>query len=187
MTVYGGMNSISENAFINVKNTTHTITAEIEVPNGTVNGVVMAQGGRFSGWSLYVKDGKPAYTYNWVSLKEYTVTSNKALSPGKATLRMEFVREGEKLGSGGTARLFINGEQVGEGKIENTNGMIFSTEEGADVGVDLGTSVSSSYESPFAFNGTVDSVRINISPSHLSPESQAEFNAQRAKAMESKE
>jgi arylsulfatase A-like enzyme len=187
LTVFGGMNGISENAFINTKNTTHTITAEIEVPNGPVNGVVMAQGGRFSGWSLYVKDGKPAYTYNWVSLKEYTVTSTKALSPGKATLRVEFVKDGEKLGSGGTARLFINGDQVGEGKIENTNGMILSIEEGADVGVDLGTSVSSTYESPFAFNGKVDSVRINISPTHLSPESEAELKAQRAKMMESKE
>jgi arylsulfatase len=181
------MNSISENAFINTKNTTHTVTAEIEVPNETANGVVMAQGGRFAGWTLYVKDGKPAYTYNWVGLKEFTVNSTKALSPGKATLRMEFVREGERLGSGGTVRLFINGEQVGEGKIESTNGMILAIDEGADVGMDLGTPVSSAYESPFEFNGKVDSVRINISPTHLSPESEAEFNAQRAKAMESKE
>jgi arylsulfatase len=187
ITVYEGMNGLSENAFINTKNTTHTITAEIDVPKETANGVLIAQGGRFSGWSFYVKDGKPAYTYNWVGVKEYTIQSTKTLSPGKATVRMEFVQQGEKLGSGGTVRLYINGERVGEGRVERTNGMLLSMDEGADVGFDLGTAVSSAYESPFAFNGTLHSVRINVSPSYLSPESQAELDARQAEAMESKE
>ncbi|HME32099.1 MAG TPA: arylsulfatase [Terriglobales bacterium] len=187
LTVYSGMNGINENAFINTKNTTHTVTAEIEVPKETANGVLIAQGGRFSGWSFYVKDGKLAYCYNWVGFKQYIVNSDKKLLPGKATVRMEFVTDGGKLGAGGTARLFVNGEKVGEGRIPNTNGMLLSLEEGADVGADYGTPVTDVYESPFAFNGKISWVRVNISPSHLSPESQAEYDLQREKAYESRD
>ena len=64
LTVYEGMTGMMENAFINVKNQSVTITADVEIPAGGANGVILCQGGRFGGWSLYVKDGKPAYTYN---------------------------------------------------------------------------------------------------------------------------
>ena len=187
LTLYPGMLGINENAFINTKNTTHTITAEIEVPKETANGVLLSQGGRFSGYSFYVKDGKLAYAYNFVGMNVYTVNSDKQLSPGKATVRMEFVTDGGKLGAGGTARLFVNGEKVGEGRIDKTNGMLFSLEEGADVGADTSTPVTNEYESPFAFNGKISWVKVNVSPSHLSKESQAEYDAQREKAYESRD
>ena len=84
LTVFEGMTGMMENAFINVKNQSVTITADVEVPTGGANGVILCQGGRFGGWSLYVKDGKPAYTYNFVGLQEYTINANQRLTPGKS-------------------------------------------------------------------------------------------------------
>ena len=182
LTVYEGMTGMSENAFINLKNTSFTITAEIVAPEKTAEGAIIAQGGRFGGWSFYVKDGKPTYCSNFVALDRYTITSTKALTPGKATVRLEFVSDGGKLGAGGVARLYINGEKVGEGRVEKTNGMLVSLEEGADVGADLGTNVCEDYESPFRFNGQIDHVTLNVAPTHLSPESQSDLDAARAKA-----
>jgi hypothetical protein len=91
LTLYPGMTGMSENVFINLKNHSHAITAEVEIPKGGANGVLLAQAGRFGGWSLYVKDGKPTYTYNWLGLQRYTVTAAQPLAPGtKATIRFEF-------------------------------------------------------------------------------------------------
>ena len=107
-----------ENAFINVKNQSVTITADVEIPAGGANGVILAQGGRFGGWSLYVKDGKPAYTYNFVGLQQYTVNATERLAPGKATITLDFAYDGNGRGKGGTATLSINGKKVGSGRVE---------------------------------------------------------------------
>ena len=88
LTVYEGMVGMSENVFINVKNRSHTITADVEIPKSGANGVILAQAGRFGGWSLYLKDGKPTYTYNWLGLQRYTVAAKQALPAGKATIRL---------------------------------------------------------------------------------------------------
>ena len=109
-----------ENAFINVKNQSKTITAEVEVPAGA-NGVILCQGGRFGGWSLYVKDGRPAYTYNFVGLQQYTVNATEALPPGKATITLDFAYDGNGRGKGGTATISVNGKKVGSGRVERTN------------------------------------------------------------------
>ena len=145
LTVYEGMTGMMENAFINVKNQSVTITADVEIPAGTANGVILAQGGRFGGWSLYVKDGRPAYTYNFVGLQQYTVNGTERLAPGKATITMDFAYDGNGRGKGGIATLSINGKKVGSGRIEQTNANIFSADDAADVGVDEGTNVSSAY------------------------------------------
>ena len=92
---------MTENVFINVKNRSHTITAEVEIPEGGANGVILCQAGRFGGWSLYFKDGKPTYTYNWLGLQRYTVAAAEAVPAGKATIRFEFAYDGGKPGSGG--------------------------------------------------------------------------------------
>ena len=88
-----------ENAFINVKNRSHDITAEIDIPAGGANGVILAQGGRFGGWSLYVKDGRPVYTYNYLGLEQYVVRSPTRLPAGKVTLRYVFLYDGPEPGS----------------------------------------------------------------------------------------
>ena len=85
---------MSENVFINIKNRSLSITADVEIPEGGANGVILAQGGRFGGWSLYLKDGKPTYCYNFVGLQEYKVAAPKALAAGKATIRMNFDYDG---------------------------------------------------------------------------------------------
>ncbi len=135
------MNGMLENTFINVKNQSKTVTAEIEIPEGGANGVILAQGGRFGGWALYMKDGKPAYTYNYLGLASYTVSATSALPAGSATVELEFVYDGGGFGKGGTATISVNGKAVAEGRIEQTQPLIFSADETADVGLDNQTPV----------------------------------------------
>jgi arylsulfatase A-like enzyme len=162
LTVHEGMTGMSENVFINVKNRSHTITADVEIPKGGANGVILAQAGRFGGWSLYVKDGKPAYTYNWLGLQRYTVASKQALPAGKATIRFEFAYDGGGVGKGGTGTLFVNGKSVATGRIDRTQCCAFSADEGADVGADEGTPVTEDYKVPFKFAGKIAGVTIEL-------------------------
>jgi len=162
LTVHQGMTGMSENIFIDLKNKSHTITAEVEIPKQGANGALLAQGGRFGGWSLYIKDGKPTYTYNWLGLERYTVSAKQALPAGKATIRFEFAYDGGGLGKGGTGTLFVNGKKVAAGRIEKTQFAIFSVDDAADVGADEGTPVTESYKVPFKFTGTIASVTIDL-------------------------
>ena len=161
LTVYPGMTGMMENAFINVKNQSKTISADVDIPSKSANGVILAQGGRFGGWSLYVKDGRPAYTYNFVGLHEYTVKDTSKLLPGKATIGLEFSCDGNGRDKGGTATLYVNDKKVGSGRVEHTNPNVFSADDAADVGVDEGTNVSSAYKQhKNTFTGKIEKVRI---------------------------
>jgi arylsulfatase len=164
LTVYEGMTAMSENVFINTKNRSHTITAEVQIPNGGGRGVILAQAGRFGGWSLYLKDGKPAYTYNLLGLKRFTIAGKQRLPAGKATIRYEFAYDGGGIGKGGTGTLVVNGQRVAEGRIDRTQGMIFSVEEGADVGRDGETPVIENYgiPAPYEFTGKIEKVTIDL-------------------------
>ena len=141
LTLYAGMDGMLENTFINVKNQSKTITAEVEIPEGGANGVILAQGGRFGGWSLYMKDGKPAYTYNFLGLSRYTVAANQKIPAGPATVILDFDYDGGGLGKGGTATLSVNGDTVAEGRVEKTQPLMFSADETADLGLDNQTPV----------------------------------------------
>jgi arylsulfatase len=185
LTVYEGMTGMMENAFINVKNRSFTVTAEVEVPQGGADGVILCQGGQFGGWSLYLKNGKPTYTYNWVGLKKYTVASPQALPAGKATIRYEFAYDGGKPGSGGTGVLFVNGKKMAEVRIEHTNANTFSSDEGADVGVDEGTPVAD--YSHNRFTGKIAKVTISTKPADLSAKDKEELEKEAAVEAESKE
>ena len=113
--------------------------------------------------TYYVKDGKPAYTYNHVGLHEYTVASSERLAPGKSTIRVEFAYDGNGRGKGGTATIFVNDKKVGSGRVEGTNANVFSADEGADVGVDEGTNVSSAYKQHGnAFTGKIEKVLVEV-------------------------
>ena len=164
LTVYDGMTGISENAFINTKNRSHAVTAEVEIPKGGASGVILAQAGRFGGWSLYLKDGRPTYTYNFLGLKRFTIAGRQRVPVGKATVRYEFAYDGGGIGKGGTGTLFVNGRKVAEGRIEHTQGMVFSVDEGTDVGRDGETPVVENYgiPAPFAFTGKIDKVTIDL-------------------------
>ncbi|MDM0012176.1 arylsulfatase [Variovorax sp. J22P168] len=164
ISLYPGMTGMMENTFINAKNRSSTITAEIEVPQGGANGVLFAQGGRFGGFSLYLKDGKPTYTYNWVGLERYTVTAPQALAPGKATIKVDFAYDGGGPGKGGTASMSIGGQKVAEGRIEKTIPFIISPDEGADVGEDDDTPVSEDYVAGIKsrFTGKIEKVTLEV-------------------------
>jgi arylsulfatase len=164
LTLAEGMTGMLENVFINVKNKSKTITAEIEVPQSGANGTIIAQGGRFGGWSLYVKDGVPAYDYNFLGLQRSSITGNGKLAPGKATLRFQFAYDGGGPGRGGMGTLFVNNEMVGERRIEHTQPGAFSAEETADVGIDLGTPVVEAVgsEAKSRFTGRIPKVTIEV-------------------------
>jgi arylsulfatase len=171
LTVYPGMHGMMENAFINVKNRSHDITAELEVPAGGVSGVILAQGGRFGGWSLYVKDNRPVYAYNYLGQEIYTVRSTAPLPTGKVTLRYVFQYDGGKPGAGGTEMIYLNGKKVAEGKIAKTHPNMFSADDAADVGMDEGTPVTPDYPAiKNRFTGTIHSVTVKTSASPLTPE-----------------
>jgi arylsulfatase len=161
LTVYEGMNGMMENVFINVKNRSHSVVADVTIPKNA-NGVILCQGGRFGGWTMYLKNGRPIYTYNWVGLKRYTVASKQPIAPGKATIRYEFAYDGG-MGAGGTGTLFVNDKQVAQGRIDHTNALIFSADEGADVGEDLETPVTEDYkQNDNKFTGKIAQVTINL-------------------------
>ena len=162
LTVYQGMLGMSENAFINTKNRSFTITADVETPAAGANGVILAQGGRFAGFTLYVKDGKPAYTYNYLGLRQYSMAATQPLPAGKATIGLDFAYDGGGVGKGATVTLFVNGAKAASGRIDQTHCCLFSLDEGADVGADAGTPVSTAYVSPFTFTGTISKVTVTL-------------------------
>jgi len=165
ITLAEGMTGMTENVFLNIKNKSKTITAEVEVPEGkTAHGTVIVQGGRFGGWSLYVKDGIPAYDYNFLGLQRFTVAATEKLKPGKSTLRFEFAYDGDGLGKGGIGTLYVNDTKAGEGRIERTQPMIFSADETADVGIDLATPVVETIgaEAKSRFTGRIPKVTVEV-------------------------
>lgn len=164
LTLAGGMTGMTENVFLNIKNQSKTITAEVDVPSDGGNGTIIAQGGRFGGWSLYVNGGVPGYDYNFLGLERFTVSSSEKLGPGKSTIRFEFAYDGGGLGKGGMGTLFVNDKKVGESRIERTQPIVFSADETADVGVDLATPVVETIgsEANSRFTGTIDSVTVEV-------------------------
>ena len=134
------------------------------IPKGGAKGVILAQAGRFGGWSLYLKDGKPTYTYNFLGLQRFTIAATTPVPAGKATIRYEFAYDGGGLGKGGMGTIFVNGKKVAEGRIERTQPMVFSADEGADVGEDGETPVVEDYgiPAPYKFTGKIDKVTIDL-------------------------
>ena len=169
LTVYEGMIGMTENVFINCKNRSLSITADVEIPNEKASGVILAQAGKFGGWSLYLKDGKPMYAYNFLGLKTTKIAATEAIAPGKATIRFEFAYDGPGMGKGGTGTILVNGKKVAEGKIDRTQPNFFSADEGADVGLDGETAVSDDYQDgDNAFMGKIRKVTVDVGPVKLS-------------------
>jgi arylsulfatase len=166
LTLAEGMTGIMEATFLNVKNKSKTLTAELVVPQDGGNGTLIAQGGRFGGWALYVKDGVPAYDYNFLGLQRFTISAKEPLKPGKATIKFDFAYDGGGPGKGGLGTLFVNDKKVGEGRIEHTQPGIFSADETADVGIDLGTPVVEAIgsESKSRFTGGIPKLTVEIIP-----------------------
>ena len=161
--LFGGMGRLSENCVLSIKNKSHSVTAEIDVPEKGAEGVIIAQGANIGGWSLYAKGGKLKYCYNLVGIKHFMVEAATPIPAGEHQVRMEFAYDGGGLGKGGTVTLYIDGKKVGEGDIEATLMNVFSADDGCDVGEDTGAPVSPDYgPQGNAFNGKVKGVQLAI-------------------------
>jgi len=164
LTLYEGMEGMLENTFMNIKNRSSKITAELDIPSGGANGAILTQGGRFGGWSLYMKDSKPIYTYNFLGLSRYTVTAPQALPAGPATVVLDFTYDGGGAGKGGKATLYVNGKAVADGRVEKTQPNIFSADETADVGIDNQTPVAEGIGvgAETRFNGKIEEIKLEL-------------------------
>jgi len=168
LTVYTGMQGISENAFINVKNCAYTITAPVELSDPNTRGVIIAQAGAFGGWSLYMKDGKVHHEYNYFGVERTNIGGTTALAAGRHVIRYEFTPDEAKPGAGGKCALYVDDQKVAEGHIPRTQPYAFSADEGVDVGLDGETAVSNDY-SPFdsRFTGRIVNVTVEVKPTSL--------------------
>ena len=161
--LFGGMTRLSENSVLVIKNKSHSVTAQLVAPEAGARGVIVAQGGAFGGWALYAKDGKPAYCYNLFGLQRFKVEGDTPIPPGEHQLRMEFDYDGGGLAKGGTVSLHLDGDKVGEGRVEATQPMVFSADETTDVGSDSATPVSDDYGvQDGRFTGRVRWIQIDI-------------------------
>jgi arylsulfatase A-like enzyme len=167
-TYYPGAIRIPESSAPNTKNRSHSITVHLENPKEGADGVLVAEGGVVAGFSLYIKDGRPTYEYNWFTQSRYKVTSPQKLPPGPCTIRVDFDYDGGGVGKGGNVSLFVNEEKVGEGRVEKTVPARFSADETFDIGMDTGSPVSADYASPNPFAGTLKNVKIELRASRLS-------------------
>jgi len=161
--LFSGMGRLSESSLLNIKNKSHAVTAEIVVPEEGADGVIIAQGGAFGGWSFYVHENRLKYCYSFFGVMRFTVEADTPLPAGEHQARMEFAYDGGGLAKGGTVTLFVDGEPVGEGRVEHTQPMVFSADETADVGNETGTSVSEDYDAASSrFTGTIGWVQIDL-------------------------
>jgi arylsulfatase A-like enzyme len=161
--LFPGMSRLSENAVLSLKNKSHSVTAEIEVPAAGAEGVIIAQGANIGGWSLYCKGGRLKYCYNLLGIEQFFAESKATIPAGKHQVRVEFKYDGGGLGKGGTASLFVDGKKDGEVKIPATAAMVFSADDGLDVGEDTGAPVSPDYgPTGNAFTGRVRGVQLAI-------------------------
>jgi arylsulfatase len=115
--LYGGMGRLSESSVVSIKNKSHAVTAEIEVPDGGAQGVIVAQGGSIGGWSLYLKDGKPRYCYNLLGIQRFYVDSDREVPAGTHQVRAEFDYDGPGLGRAATSRCTSTGSRPERGRL----------------------------------------------------------------------
>ena len=162
--LFGGMGHLSEHSVLNMKNRSHSVTAEIAVPESGVQGVIIAQGANIGGWSLYAHEGKLKYCYNLGGIRHFYAQSGDPLPAGDHQVRMEFdYHGGDTPGGGGTVTLYVDGKQVGSGEVEATLPIIFSADDGCDVGLDSGSAVSPDYRAGATrFTGRVKGVQLAI-------------------------
>ena len=154
---------LTENCVLTLKNKSHSITANITVPESGAAGVIVTQGGKVGGWSLYAHEGRLKYCYNFFDIEYYFVTADDTIPAGAHQVRMEFKYDGGGLGKGGDVTLYYDGKAVGTGRVEQTEPMAFSCDEACDVGSDTGSPTSPDY-GPHAnkFSGTIDWVTLDV-------------------------
>jgi arylsulfatase len=174
-TYYPGMTRIPEGSAPDIKNKSFKIAAEVEIPDGGAEGMLVTQGGRFNSWGLYLLEGKPVFHYNLIGKYRSNITAQDKLAPGKHVIVVNFKYDGPGLGKGGTATLTVDGNAVAEGKLARTVPLRFSADETLDIGEDTGTPVSEDYHVPFKFTGGLKKVMIELSDNKLTPAEEEEI------------
>jgi arylsulfatase A-like enzyme len=158
---------VPELSTLNFKNTSFTLTAHVHVPAGDASGVIICQGGSMAGWTLYLRDGIPSYTYNYIGSDITTISATQPLAEGPAMITLSFEYDGGGLGKGGVATLAVDGATVATGRVENTVPFLFSMSgETLDVGVDTGSPVGP-YPAEFPFTGSIDRIDVVLIPHDL--------------------
>jgi arylsulfatase len=160
--------SIPDSSAAPTQNRSYTITAYLDIPKEGADGVLVAVGGVVGGFSLYVKDRRPVYEYNFVSLQRTKITGTEALEPGQNVVRMEFRYDGGGLGKGATVSLFVNDKKAGQGRLNATQWIgKYSADETFDIGQDSGSPVGNEYSAPNRFTGTIKKIVIDTQPAKL--------------------
>jgi len=160
---FAGMGRLSENSVINIKNKSFSVTAELNIPPEGADGVIIAQGGRFGGWSVYSHDGKAKFVYNVLGIESFVTEATETIPAGKHQVRMEFAYDGGGLGRGGNVTLYYDGQPVGTGRVERTQAFIFSADETTDIGYESGTPVAAEYTSKTSrFTGKIGWVQLDL-------------------------
>jgi hypothetical protein len=160
---FSGMGRLSENSVVSIKNKSFSVTADIDVPEGEANGVIIAQGGRFGGWALFAKDGNAKFVYNVLGIHHFPVEAESPMPAGNHQVRMEFAYDGGGLAKGGDVTLYYDGDPVGKGRVAATQAMIFSADETTDIGYESGTTVTPDYTAKTSrFTGKINWVQLDV-------------------------
>jgi arylsulfatase len=168
MTYYPGTIGLPDAASPPMCNKSWTITADVEIPDGNANGMIVTHGGLEGGYGLYLRDGKPTFVYNFLSIERTTFAAKQALPAGRAKIVVDFKYDGGGMGKGGKLTLSANGETLAEGRLEKTIPIQFSLGEGVDIGMDVGSPIDFTYKLPFAFTGKIEQVNIKLGPGEAS-------------------
>jgi arylsulfatase len=161
--LFPGMKRLSEHSVLDVKNRSFTVTAALSTATvGPTRGVLIAQGGRFGGWALYVKDGRAKFVYNVLGIHEFVAEATEEIPPGDHQVRVEFAYDGGGLGKGGDVTLRYDGQAVGTGRVDLTQPIVFSADETTDIGDDYGMAVTTDYVGASRFNGRIDVVQLDV-------------------------
>ncbi|MDI9238258.1 arylsulfatase [Lysobacter sp. LF1] len=161
---YPGMVALPDGACMRMLNKSWTITADIELPDDKASGMIVTHGGLEGGYGLYLRDGKPTFVYNFLSIDRTTVASSQALGKGKTQLVVDFKYDGGGMGKGGSLKVSANGKTLAEGRLEKTVPVQFSLGEGLDIGMDTGSPIDFTYTMPFAFSGRIEKVTVETFP-----------------------
>ena len=160
--LFPGM-AMGENNVVDIKNKSYSVTANVTVPEGGAEGVIIAQGANFGGWAIYARKGRLKYIYNFLGLDMYEVEAADPLPPGDHQVRLEFAYHGGGLGKGGTATLYCDGSKMAEGRVEHTHLFIFSADSTALVGNKFGAPIGPDLKiEGNPFNGTIKGVQIDL-------------------------
>jgi arylsulfatase len=163
-----------------IKNKSFKIAAEVEVPEGGADGVLVTQGGRFNGWALYLLEGKPVFHYNLIGKFRSGTSGKEKLAPGKHVIVVDFKYDGGGMGKGGAVTLTVDGKPAASGRLERTVPLLFSIDETLDIGEDTGTPASEDYHVPFKFTGGIKKVMIELSDNKLTPAEEVELRKAKA-------